>query len=148
MRIVAILFWRNGKRYRVARKKKKWRNFRSVQDRRGNFRKAFCRELRRLLDQHRRRRCLPLSFSPFTMPPAVKPDNFLTELHKMYERTKAKGSISLTTSRSKIEGSFWLFFFGDRPTSTSSTSSGRNFLSRASSEPNPQNNHWLYHSKP
>ena len=49
------------------------------------------------------------------MPAASKPDSFLTELHKMFERTKAKGSISLTTSRSKIESFDCFFFFGDRP---------------------------------
>lgn len=113
MRIAAILFRRNGNRYRVRKEKEKsgeifglskiptWKFQKSVLQRAQTS----------LLDRHRRRRCLPLSFSPFTMPPAVKPDSFLTELHKMFERTKAKGSISLTTSRSTIEGSFRLFCF-------------------------------------
>jgi hypothetical protein len=31
---------------------------------------------------------------------ALPPDRFLTALHKMFERTKAKGAVTLTTKRS------------------------------------------------
>jgi hypothetical protein len=35
---------------------------------------------------------------------ALPPDRFLTQLHKMFERTKAAGAVTLTTKRSAFEG--------------------------------------------
>lgn len=59
------------------------------------------------------------------MPAASSPDSFLTELHKMFERTKAKGAISLTTKRSKKEkgedgmiDDFEIVFFSSSSTPT------------------------------
>lgn len=38
------------------------------------------------------------------MPPALPVDRFLTELHKMFERTKGAGAVTLTTKRSEWRG--------------------------------------------
>ena len=34
---------------------------------------------------------------------ALPPDRFLTQLHKMFERTKASGAVTLTTKRSELK---------------------------------------------
>ena len=81
------------------------------------------------------------------MPAPLTPGSFLTELHKMFERTKAKGAISLTTSRSKKERVDWVC---DRPFLDLDRSPGKTpfFLSRLH-ETNPENDHTpTFHSQP
>ena len=94
-----------------------------------------------------RRHLSSLLLFTLTMPAPLTPGSFLTELHKMFERTKAKGAISLTTSRSKKERVDWVC---DRPFLDLDRSPGKTpfFLSRLH-ETNPENDHTpTFHSQP
>jgi len=72
---------------------------------------------------------LVLSPSTRTMPAPLDRDKFLTELHKMFERTKEKGAVSLTTKRSafmngwnELENDRRRFFFLHSTSTSTSTS--------------------------